>query len=96
MESSLCVYFTSVYEGVFLHVRFLVEPLPAEGTRVRSRVRVNEQVCGQSRRPLEHLPTNLTAKTPLLKHKHTAYILPLYSFMQYTVYIFCMNDIWMT
>ncbi len=57
---------TCVYEGVFLHVGLLVEPLAAVLAGVRPRVRVDEQVCGQSGRALEHLSTHLAAKATLL------------------------------
>jgi len=42
--------------GVFLHVRLLVEPFAAVLARVGSGVRVDQQVRGQSGRPLERLP----------------------------------------
>ncbi len=43
--------------SVFLHVGFLMEPLPAVLTRIRSRVRVNQQVSRERRRPFERLST---------------------------------------
>jgi len=45
---------------VFLHVGLLVEALATELAWVRSRVRVDQQVCGESGRPLERLPALLT------------------------------------
>lgn len=59
--------FTGVNVRVFLHVRFLVEPLPAELTGVRPGVRVNEQVSGQSGRAFEGLTTHFTLKAFLLR-----------------------------
>lgn len=44
---------------MLLHVRLLVEALATELARVRSRVRVDQQVCGESGRPLERLPALL-------------------------------------
>lgn len=41
-------FFTSVNVRVFLHIRLLVEPLAAVLAGVRPRVRVDEQVCGES------------------------------------------------
>lgn len=55
-----------VNEGVFLHIRFLVEPLPTVLARVGPGVRVDEQVGGQSRRSLKTLATNLTIKAAFL------------------------------
>lgn len=40
---------------VLLHVGLLVEALAAKLARVRSGVRVDQQVCGQRGRPLERL-----------------------------------------
>lgn len=42
-----------MYVRVFLHVGFLVEPLTAKLTRVRSRVRMDQQVRGQRGRSFE-------------------------------------------
>jgi hypothetical protein len=56
---------TGVDVCVLLHVRLLVEALATELTRVRSRVRVDEQVCGQSGGPLERLPALLTLENLL-------------------------------
>jgi hypothetical protein len=50
---------TGVDVGVFLHVGLLVEALATELAWVRSRVRVDQQVCGESGRPLERLPALL-------------------------------------
>lgn len=61
-------------EGVFLHIRFLVEPLPTVLARIGPGVRVDEQVGGQSRRSLKALATNLTIKAAFLQTeepKHT-------------------------
>lgn len=61
-------------EGVFLHIRFLVEPLPTVLARIGPGVRVDEQVGGQSRRPLKTLAANLTIKAAFLQReepKHT-------------------------
>lgn len=52
---------------MFLHVRLLVEPLATVLTGVGPRVGVDEQVCGQCRRPLEALATDLTVKAPFLR-----------------------------
>ena len=41
--------------GVLFHVGFLVESFTAILARIRPRVRVNEQVSRQRRRPLERL-----------------------------------------
>lgn len=63
---------TRVDEGVFLHVGLLVESLAAVLAGVRPRVRVDQQVCGQSGRPLEAFPTDFTAENPLLSiNTHT-------------------------
>lgn len=56
-------------EGVFLHIRFLVEPLPTVLARIRPGVRVDEQVGGQSRRSLKTLATNLTIKAAFLQRE---------------------------
>ena len=45
--------------GVLLHVGLLVEALATELARVGPRVRVDEQVRGQSGRPLEGFPALL-------------------------------------
>lgn len=50
---------------MLLHVRLLVETFPAELTRVRSCVRVNEQVGREGRGSLEGLATLVA-----LKHEH--------------------------
>lgn len=47
---------------VFLHVRLLVEPLAAVLAGVRPRVRVDEQVRGQSGGALEGFPAHLALK----------------------------------
>lgn len=60
-------FFTCVDEGVLLHVRFLVEAFAAVLTGVGPSVRVDQQVCGQSGRALEHLSTHFTAKVTLLR-----------------------------
>jgi hypothetical protein len=51
--------------SVFLHVRLLVEPLAAVLARVRPRVRVDEEVRGQRRTPLETFATLITLKSKL-------------------------------
>jgi len=51
---------TGVDVGVLLHVGLLVEALATELAWVRSRVRVDQQVCRESGRPLERLPALLT------------------------------------
>ena len=56
-------------ERVLLHVRLLVESLAAELAGVGPRVRVDQEVRGQSGRALEALPTDLTAETALLRSK---------------------------
>lgn len=60
---------TCVNEGVFLHIRFLVEPLPAVLARIGPGVWVDEQVGGQSRRSLKTLATNLTIKAAFLQRE---------------------------
>lgn len=70
---------TCVNEGVLLHIRFLVEPLPTVLAWIGPCVRVDEQVGGQSRRSLKTLATNLTIKAAFLQReepKHTRYIPP--------------------
>ncbi len=54
-----------MYVGVLLHVRLLVEPLPAVLARVGPRVRVDQQVGGQGGAPLEGLAA-LLARERLL------------------------------
>ena len=44
---------------MLLHVGLLMEALATELAWVRSRVRVDQQVCGESGRPLERLPALL-------------------------------------
>lgn len=56
-----------VDESVFLHVGLLVEPLPAELARVGPCVGVDEQVRGQSGRPLEAFAADLAVEAPFLK-----------------------------
>ena len=56
---------TGVDVGVLLHVGLLVEALATELARVRSRVRVDQQVCGESGRPLEGFPALLALKNLL-------------------------------
>lgn len=55
-----------VYEGVFLHVGFLVESLATVLTGIRPCVRVDQEVGGQSGRAFEYLPTFLTLKCSFL------------------------------
>lgn len=50
---------TGVDVGVLLHVGLLMEALATELAWVRSRVRVDQQVCGECGRPLERLPALL-------------------------------------
>ena len=50
---------------MLLHVRLLVEPLAAVLARVRPRVRVDEEVRGQRRAPLERLAALLARERPL-------------------------------
>lgn len=59
--------FTGVNVGVFLHVRLLVEPFAAVLTRVRPRVRVDEQVRGESGGALECFATHLAFKAFFLR-----------------------------
>ena len=47
---------TGVDVGVLLHVGLLVEALATELAWVGSRVRVDQQVCGEGGRPLERRP----------------------------------------
>ena len=56
-----------MYVGVLLHVRLLVEPLPAVLARVGPRVRVDEQVRGQGRAPFERLAADLARERPLVR-----------------------------
>lgn len=58
---------TCMNEGVFLHIRFLVEPLPTVLTGIGPGVRVDKQVGGQSRRSLKTLSTDLTIKAAFLQ-----------------------------
>lgn len=61
-----CCCVTCVDVGVFLHIRFLVKPLPAELAGVRPRIRVDEQVSGQRRGAFESLPAHLTLEASFL------------------------------
>lgn len=57
---------------VFLHIRLLVEPLAAVLAGVRPRVRVDEEVRGQSGGALERFAAHLALKAFfLIKDKHT-------------------------
>lgn len=58
-----------VDESVFLHVGFLVEPLPAVLTWVRPCVRVDEQVCRKCGRPLKTFTAYFAVKASFLKRK---------------------------
>lgn len=58
---------TSVYEGVFLHVRLLVESFATVLAGIRPGVWMYEQMSGERGWPLEHFSTHCTAKCPLLK-----------------------------
>lgn len=60
-------FFTGVNVGVFLHVRFLVEPLAAVLAGVRPRVGVDEQVCGESGGAFEGFATHFTLKAFFLR-----------------------------
>lgn len=51
---------------VFLHVRFLVEPLAAVGTWVRPGVAVDQEVGGKGRGTLETLAAFLTRERTFL------------------------------
>lgn len=51
---------------MFLHVGFLVESLAAVLAGIRPRVRMDQQVRGQSGRPLKTFSADLTAENPLL------------------------------
>ncbi len=42
--------------SVLLHVGFLVEPFPAILTRIRSRIRVDQQVSRERRRSFKRFP----------------------------------------
>ena len=53
---------TCVDVGVFLHVALLVEPLPAVGAGIGSRVTVYEEVRGQGAGSLEGLSALLALK----------------------------------
>lgn len=59
-------FLSGVYESVFLHIRFLVEPLPTVLAGKRPDVGVYEQMCGEGGGALEHLPTHRAAKRALL------------------------------
>lgn len=48
---------TRVYVRVLLHVGFLMEPLSAKLTRIRSRVGMDQQVRGQRGRPFKRFAT---------------------------------------
>lgn len=63
---TLVRFLTCMNEGVFLHIRFLVEPLPTVLTGIGPGVRVDKQVGGQSRRSLKTLSTDLTIKAAFL------------------------------
>ena len=56
---------TGVDVGVLLHVGLLVEALATELAWVGSRVRVDQQVCGESGRPLERLAALLALENLL-------------------------------
>lgn len=56
-------------ERVFFHIRFLVESFAAVLTGIRSGVRVDEEVCGQSGRPLEAFVAYFAAEDPFLPKK---------------------------
>ena len=53
---------TCVYVGVLLHVRLLVESLAAILARIRSSVRVDQEVSGQRWAPLEAFATLVALK----------------------------------
>lgn len=57
---------TCVDERVLLHVRLLVEPLPAVLARIGPSVGVDEQVGGEGGGALEAFPADFTAEAPLL------------------------------
>lgn len=57
---------TCVDESVLLHVRLLVEPLPAVLARIRPRVRMDEQVRGKRGGALEAFAADFAAEAPLL------------------------------
>lgn len=57
---------TCVDEGVLLHVRLLVEPLPAVLARIRPRVGMDEQMRGERGGALEALTADFAAEAPLL------------------------------
>ena len=67
-----------MYVCVFLHVRLLMEPLPAVLTRVRPRVRVDEEMRRQRRRPFERLSALLT----LEKKIHNTNTISLFLFRE--------------
>lgn len=58
---------TCMNVGVFFHVRFLVEPFAAILARVRSGVRMDEQMGGQSRGPFKRFAALLTLETEQLR-----------------------------
>lgn len=60
---------TSVYEGVFLHVRLLVEPFATVLAGVGPGVWMYEQMSGEGGGALEHFSTNCTAERPVLRQK---------------------------
>lgn len=54
-----------MYVSVLLHIRLLMEPLATILTRVRPRVRVDQQVCGEGGGSLEGLAALLALEGPL-------------------------------
>lgn len=58
---------TGVDEGVFLHVRLLVEAFATVLAGIGPGVWMNEQVSGEGGGALEHFSTHRTAERPLLK-----------------------------
>lgn len=60
---------TCVDEGVFLHVRLLMEPFAAVLAWVRPRVGVDKQVSRQSWRPLETFTAYFAVETSFLKRE---------------------------
>lgn len=63
-----------VDESVFLHVGFLVEPLPAVLTWVRPCVRVDEQVRRKRGRPLKTFTAYFAVKASFLKRKQIDFL----------------------
>ena len=55
---------------MLLHVGFLVEPLAAVLAGVGPRVRVDQEVRGQGRRPLETFTADFAVKASLLKFEN--------------------------